>query len=1490
VNYSGAFDTGLVDTLSLGLAYVPGTAKVGGVAVEPVVAGDGVSTAQTLTWSGIDIPEGTTVSVTYDVRVLNSVVANQTLTNSVTARWTSLEGVNAAERTGTESPAYNDYFASATTSLTTPPDATTLAKARLTDTYGPADANLRVGDLVDYELRIGLQEGSHTDLVLKDTLPAGMAFENVVSANYFGTAQTPAPAPTASGQTLTWNLGDVVNATADNDPANDYLVIVYRARVMNNDALAQEPVTQTLTNNATLDYTLGGTPATRLTASQTVSVQQPLLAVSKTAAPAGGDNSIGAGEVITYTVDIANSGAAPAYDTVLVDTLPVGLRQGGVTTTSVSLVTAGTSLPALAPAYDAATGVATWNFDSGVANQYTIPAGDTLRVVYTVKADANISGALTLTNAAVATLYYSFDDEAIPANGAVDEREVYGPTNTAQQTLTTPSPSAPLKVNTQATATIGEQFKYRITVPATPVDAALYDVRILDDLNASAADMRFVSASVVSGGSWTLTNTSGSDTNLVIAGAGGGIDIPAGGQAVIEITVELLNTPTNVLGLTFTNTADYTYNRVDNTPASQTAGQPGTTAPMQIVGLVAQKTVSIDPANDNGTKGVLDAGDGLIYTITVNNPGAVPVTGVMLTDDLPANTAYVADSVTLNGVPVGQPDGGTLPLASGVAINSAGSASGTIAANASAVLTFKVTVNGSVPSGTVISNQGYVASNQPTLPTDADGDASNGYQPTTIVVGSNQQVAITKEVSVVNGGAALPGSELQYVVRVSNIGTVDATNVQLTDDLASLNNQATYVAGSGSPDTGTLVVGAGDNPTLTANVGTLLPGATATLRFSVTVVNPLPTGTRLTNTAKATWGTSLPASASASIDIGGSVGSATLSGHAWHDANFDKLFDTGEKNLDKWTVGLYRNSVQVASTVTDANGLYTFVGIAPTLTTSGQYELRFTAPGAGASTAKLGLADSAFTDGMQQISNIDAVSGSNVQNLNLPIDPNGVVFDSVARTAIAGATLTMVQAGSTTALPSSCFDDPAQQGQVTLDKGFYKFDLNFSDACPSGGNYVIRVTPPAGYVAGPSRLIPPVTSETTQPYDVKQCSSDMVADAAGYCQAQASESAPVAGAPVSEMNHYLNLTLYTSSEPTVPNDSQLFNNHVAVDRTLESGVSITKTSSLVNVSRGQLVPYTITVNNNMGGPLTDVQIVDTFPPGFKYVEGSARVVEGAAVSSQPLEPVKTNRTLTWSIPQLESGPNKPKAIKLLLVVSSGVGEGEYVNRAQMFSSALGASGEATATVRVIPDPTFDCTDVIGKVFDDANRNGYQDAGEKGLPGVRVVSARGLLVTSDEHGRFHITCAVVPDENRGSNFILKVDDRTLPTGYRITTENPRVQRVTRGKMAKFNFGAAIHKIVRIDVANGVFEPGSTEMRMQWKSRMDLLMGELKKGPSTLRLAYMAEVEDEKLVEARLKMLKQAFSTLWAQQNAPYELVIETEVFWRTGAPPSRSALK
>jgi large repetitive protein len=242
-------------------------------------------------------------------------------------------------------------------------------------------------------------------------------------------------------------------------------------------------------------------------------------------------------------------------------------------------------------------------------------------------------------------------------------------------------------------------------------------------------------------------------------------------------------------------------------------------------------------------------------------------------------------------------------------------------------------------------------------------------------------------------------------------------------------------------------------------------------------------------------------------------------------------------------------------------------------------------------------------------------------------------------------------------------------------------------------------------------------------------------------------------------------------------------------------------------------------------------------------------------------------------------------IQLMLIVGSGVSEGQYVNRAQVFAPQLdtAASNEATATVRVVADPTLDCSDVIGKVFDDVNMNGHQDGGEPGLPGVRVVTANGLIVTTDPHGRFHVTCAVVPDPDRGSNFILKLDDRSLPTGYRVTTENPRVERATRGKMIKFNFGATIHRVVKLDLADGVFEPGTTEMRIQWKQRMKLLHGELKKATSVLRLSYMAEIESESLVKQRLAAIKREIETGWKREGASYDLAVETEVFWRTGAP-------
>jgi uncharacterized repeat protein (TIGR01451 family) len=347
----------------------------------------------------------------------------------------------------------------------------------------------------------------------------------------------------------------------------------------------------------------------------------------------------------------------------------------------------------------------------------------------------------------------------------------------------------------------------------------------------------------------------------------------------------------------------------------------------------------------------------------------------------------------------------------------------------------------------------------------------------------------------------------------------------------------------------------------------------------------------------------------------------------------------------------------------------------------------------------------------------------------------------------------------------------------------------------------------------------------------------------------------------------------------VPGTSQIFNNHIPLDLNLDESISVTKTTPLVHVSRGQLVPYVITLTNGVGVNLPGTTVVDRFPAGFRYVEGSARL------DGEPREPVIAGRELSWT--GLTVTADGRHELRLLLAVGSGVGEGEFVNRAQAMSALTGGpvSIEATAMVRIVPDPALDCTDVIGKVFDDANRNGLQEDGENGIPGVRLATARGLLATTDQFGRFHITCAITPHEGRGSNFVMKLDDRTLPSGFRGSTPSLQVQRATRGKMLEFNFGASIHRVIGLDLADAVFEPSSTEIRDLWEPRLELLLDELRTAPAVLRLSYLADLEDPKLVDERLKALRRHIEDVWnATEGGPsYELAIEPEVFWRRGEP-------
>jgi uncharacterized repeat protein (TIGR01451 family)/fimbrial isopeptide formation D2 family protein len=921
-NFSDAFDLRIDDSLSLGLVYNgnPTVDGAGNTIGAPIVTGDGITVAQTLLWSledgnaDIDITEGAVVNIAYDVRVDDSVLINQSLNNSATAQWTSIDGTSIYERNGTAAPAYNDYFIGpATTTVVVGDDTTTTtAKTRLLDTYGAGDDVVRIGDIVEYEVRTGLQEGTLGNVFVIDTLPQGLVFEGIAGINGDTTAPYAAVAPFVHGDitatdivvagnpttgptTVTITLGDIVNqadgnSANDDFTANDAFIVVYRARVLN---LVHPQVNNIgLTNTVAMGYDTATGPATSITDNETINVLQPNLSVVKSAVAAGGDTILAADELVTYTVDIANSGTAPAYDTVLQDILPVGMRNGAATITMVSMqLLSGPVLPNLAPAYDSATGVATWNFDSGTADQYSIPAGDTLRIVYQIQADTGIGAGLTLTNQAQVQLYYSFDDDGVPTLGGINGvREIYGPSNVASVTFTTDSPDPLVKQNPAVlTAAVGQPFTYRITVPATPQATALHDVRILDDLSASAADLSFIGVAKINGSlPWTPTNT-GTATNLVIADTTIGIDIPAGEQIVIDITVILEDTPTNVSGLQFNNAAAYTYNQINGDPATQLPGGGDTTPNMTIAGpdaLTMEKngpaTMSlgapagftlnvhnsstgtawnptiIDRLPNGATGGTCGAGSSNVTAQFFETDGVTPASAMLV-----EGTDY---QVSFSGAPVCE---WTIQLLS---------PSGGLTPTRRLIVNYDVELDPATQNMATLTNVAGVvqwysfdpeaAVAAPRIYTHTLTDGTPGtldHEDTHTVSTEVPVLDFIKRVRNVTTGQnpglnANPGDTLHYTIQVINTGPAGLSSFSIVDEVDNLNTPPLFAAGSlaltsvpaGADTSGTDPLG-GANGTGMVNVANLsigphgAPDDTLVVEFDITLVPVIVSGTVVLN-------------------------------------------------------------------------------------------------------------------------------------------------------------------------------------------------------------------------------------------------------------------------------------------------------------------------------------------------------------------------------------------------------------------------------------------------------------------------------------------------------------------------------------------------------------------------------------------------------------------------------------------------------------------
>ena len=208
-----------------------------------------------------------------------------------------------------------------------------------------------------------------------------------------------------------------------------------------------------------------------------------------------------------------------------------------------------------------------------------------------------------------------------------------------------------------------------------------------------------------------------------------------------------------------------------------------------------------------------------------------------------------------------------------------------------------------------------------------------------------------------------------------------------------------------------------------------------------------------------------------------------------------------------------------------------------------------------------------------------------------------------------------------------------------------------------------------------------------------------------------------------------------------------------------------KSASKSQAQIGDSVQFRLRLRNSGTNTVTDVKLLDRLPLGFKLIPGSVQIGLEPALPKKAPDPQGTpGPQLTWRLGNLAPGA----ILDLYYQVRIGVGadRGDGINRAQ--AQGPGAqSPTATAQVLITAGGAFDVhACVVGKIFVDCNGNRVQDAGEPGIPGVRVYFEDGTNLTSDENGNYSL-CGLNP-----LTHVAKVDPITLPAGSRLVVISSR----------------------------------------------------------------------------------------------------------------------
>ncbi|QPG06137.1 DUF11 domain-containing protein [Salinimonas marina] len=628
-------------------------------------------------------------------------------------------------------------------------------------------------------------------------MPTGVRFEEAAVSvpgqiNYTGVSAATADA----NNQVQLNLGEVTNAP-DNDPANDFFMVSVTGVV------EDSPGTQ---SGDLLGFTgrAAGNSVLASPSNLEVIVIEPALNVTFEA----DKNAVTLGDVVTFTFTATpEAGSSNAYDTGLVLTLPTGLT-----------LEAG-SFAGSGMADESQSGVLAANLGTIVATEGARQFSFKARV----DSDAAIDSALSVTtqSASFSSLAAANNDERIYSFSvaetiAADDASFISADQSMFLTYDANGngqvdAADELTINTTITTNNGfdaPEFEFFHRIPASTAykaGTAQTSAGVLDDSAGIRVTQETLAENQILNISFVVTV---SDT------APPGSFISAQGSVDSAATV---SEPTD---------ADANDANGDQANRLRISGREG-----EVTATISQQQFSLTHDADNDER--VSAGDTLTFRYTLTNNGTVDLTNVAVQQPIPAGLSYVNGSAVLPG-------------ADSVAV-SANILTGELAvlpAGASVVLSFAATIDDIIPTTTSRSFllQGRLSSNETgSRDFDANGIAADGSQPLQIfAVGHDASAQPAVELTqswylkhdMDGDGMVDNGDEITFILQASNYGSGAASQVVVTQ---SYPDNTRYVQNSAQVSQG--AVGR-ESPSLVANLGSLAPGAVASVSYTLRVEGP----------------------------------------------------------------------------------------------------------------------------------------------------------------------------------------------------------------------------------------------------------------------------------------------------------------------------------------------------------------------------------------------------------------------------------------------------------------------------------------------------------------------------------------------------------------------------------------------------------------------------------------------------------------------------